>query len=71
MDLKKWNERFLRSDEKLEFKRKSLEAQILTTLENLENQIKSNDKLLGLIQKLLWLLLTFVLGMLASVLHLI
>ena len=38
----KWEERFLRSDEKLEFFRKSLEAQISATRENLELQINAN-----------------------------
>ncbi len=67
----KWEERFLRSDEKLEFFRKSLEIQIISNKENLETNIKAIDKQLSLMQKLLWLLLTLVLGMFAKVVHLI
>jgi hypothetical protein len=67
----KWEERFLRSDEKLEFFRKSLEIQIISNKENLETNIKAIDKQLSLMQRLLWLLLTLVLGMFAKVVHLI
>ncbi len=67
----KWEERFLRGDEKLEFFRKSLEIQIISNKENLETNIKAIDKQLSLMQKLLWLLLTLVLGMFAKVVHLI
>ena len=39
--------------------------------ENLETKIKANDKQLGLVQKLLWLVLTLVLGLFAKVIHLL
>jgi len=55
----KWEERFQRIDQKLDF-----------TRENLETQIKANDKQLSLIQKLLWLVLTLVLGLFAKAVHL-
>ena len=55
----KWEERFQRIDQKLDF-----------TRENLETQIKANDKQLSLVQKLLWLVLTLVLGLFAKAVHL-
>jgi hypothetical protein len=68
-------------DQKLDFTRKSLEMeissarknlemQISSTRENLETQIKANDKQLSLVQKLLWLVLTLVLGLFAKAVHL-
>jgi len=57
-------------DQKLEFTRKNLELQIASTRENLETQIKANDKKLSLVQKLLWLVLTLVLGLFAKAIHL-
>ncbi len=73
----KSEERFLRMDQKLEFTRKNLEMQIssthqqiASTRENLETQIKANDKQLNLVQKLLWLVLTLVLGLFAKAVHL-
>ena len=73
----KSEERFLRMDQKLEFTRKNLEIQIASTQqqiastrENLETQIKANDKQLSLVQKLLWLVLTLVLGLFAKAVHL-
>jgi hypothetical protein len=57
-------------DQKLEFTRKNLELQIASTRENLETQIKANDKQLSLVQKLLWLVLTLVLGLFAKAIHL-
>jgi hypothetical protein len=77
----KSEERFLRMDQKLEFirknleteiasTRKNLEMQISSTRENLETQIKANDKQLSLVQKLLWLVLTLVLGLFAKAVHL-
>ncbi len=47
-----------------------LEKQIASTRENLETQIKANDKQLSLVQKLLWLVLTLVLGLFAKAVHL-
>ena len=47
-----------------------LEKQISSTRENLETQIKANDKQLSLVQKLLWLVLTLVLGLFAKAIHL-
>jgi hypothetical protein len=77
----KWEERFRRLDQKLDFTRKhlelqiasareSLEMQIASTRENVEAQIKANDKQLALVQKLLWLVLTLVLGLFAKAIHL-
>ena len=84
----KWEVRFQRIDQKLEFTRKNLELQIASnretselqtsrlekqissTRENLETQIKANDKQLSLVQKLLWLVLTLVLGLFAKAVHL-
>ena len=73
----KWEERFQRIDQKLDFTRKNLEMQIASThhqiassRENLETQIKANDKQLSLVQKLLWLVLTLVLGLFAKAVHL-
>ena len=66
----KWEERFQRIDQKLDFNRKNLEMQISSTRENLETQIKANDKQLSLVQKLLWLVLTLVLGLFAKAVHL-
>jgi hypothetical protein len=64
------DERFQRMDQKLDFTRKHLELQIASTRENLETQIKANDKQLALVQKLLWLVLTLVLGLFAKAIHL-
>jgi dGTP triphosphohydrolase len=50
--------------------RENLEMQIGSTRENLETQIKANDKQLALVQKLLWLVLTLVLGLFAKAIHL-
>ena len=61
---------FEKMDQKLEFTRKNLELQIASTRENLETQIKANDKQLNLVQKLLWLVLTLVLGLFAKAIHL-
>ena len=47
-----------------------LEKQISSTRENLETQIKANDKQFSLVQKLLWLVLTLVLGLFAKAIHL-
>ena len=66
----KWEERFQRIDQKLDFTRKNLEMQISSTRENLETQIRANDKQLSLVQKLLWLVLTLVLGLFAKAIHL-
>jgi LPS O-antigen subunit length determinant protein (WzzB/FepE family) len=66
----KWEERFQRIDQKLDFTRKNLEMQIASSRENLETQIKANDKQLSLVQKLLWLVLTLVLGLFAKAVHL-
>jgi hypothetical protein len=77
----KLEERFFRMDQKLDFTRKNLEIeiastrknlemQIASTRENLETQIKANDKQLSLVQKLLWLVLTLVLGLFAKAVHL-
>ena len=77
----KWEERFQRMDQKLDFTRKhlelqlestrkNLEMQISSTRENVETQIKANDKQLALVQKLLWLVLTLVLGLFAKAIHL-
>jgi len=61
---------FERSDQKLDFTRKHLELQIASTRENLETQIKANDKQFALVQKLLWIVLTLVLGLFAKAIHL-
>jgi hypothetical protein len=61
---------FEKMDQKLDFTRKNLEMQITSTRENLETQIKANDKQLSLVQKLLWLVLTLVLGLFAKAIHL-
>ena len=68
---------FERIDQKLDFTRKNLEMQIASThhqiassRENLETQIKANDRQLSLVQKLLWLVLTLVLGLFAKAVHL-
>jgi lipopolysaccharide export LptBFGC system permease protein LptF len=73
-------------DQKLDFTRKSLELQISTTRENLElqinsnrenleNQIKANEKNMekqfSFQQKLLWAVLSVVLGLFAKAIHLI
>ena len=50
--------------------RKNLEMQIASNRENVETQIKANDKQLALVQKLLWLVLTLVLGLFAKAIHL-
>jgi hypothetical protein len=74
-------ERFQKMDQKLEVTRKNLEMEITSTRknlelqiassrENLETQIKANDKQLSLVQKLLWLVLTLVLGLFAKAVHL-
>jgi hypothetical protein len=76
------DERFQKMDQKLEFtrknlelqidsSRKNLEMQIASSRENLETQIKASDKQLGLVQKLLWLVLTLVLGLFAKAIHFI
>ncbi len=82
----KWEERFQKIDQKLDFTRKSLELQISTTRENLElqinsnrenleNQIKANEKNMekqfSFQQKLLWAVLSVVLGLFAKAIHLI
>ena len=75
------DERFQHMDQKLDFTRKhlelqiastrqNLEMQIASTRENVETQIKANDKQLALVQKLLWLVLTLVLGLFAKAIHL-
>ncbi len=60
----KWEERFLRMDQKIDF-----------TRENLENQIKANEKNMekqfSFQQKLLWAVLSVVLGLFAKAIHLI
>jgi len=61
---------FDKMDQKLDFTRKNLEMQISSTRENLETQIKANDKQLSLVQKLLWMVLTLVLGLFAKAIHL-
>ena len=68
---------FEKMDQKLDFTRKNLEMQIASThqqiastRENLETHIKANDKQLILVQKLLWLVLTLVLGLFAKAVHL-
>ena len=77
----KWEERFQRMDQKLDFTRKhlelqlestrkNLEMQISSTRENVETQIKASDKQLALVQKLLWIVLTLVLGLFAKAIHL-
>ena len=82
----KWEVRFQKMDQKLDFTRKSLELQISTTRENLElqinsnrenleNQIKANEKNMekqfSFQQKLLWAVLSVVLGLFAKAIHLI
>jgi len=64
------DERFQKADQKLDFTRKHLELQTVSTRENLETQIKANERQLGLVQKLLWLVLTLVLGLFAKAIHL-
>ncbi len=68
---------FEKMDQKIDFTRKNLEMQIASThhqiassRENLETQIKANDRQLSLVQKLLWLVLTLVLGLFAKAVHL-
>jgi hypothetical protein len=61
---------FEKMDQKIDFTRKNLEMQIASSRENLETQIKANDKQLSLVQKLLWLVLTLVLGLFAKAVHL-
>ena len=72
---------FERSDQKLDFTRKhlelqlestrkNLEMQISSTRENVETQIKASDKQFALVQKLLWIVLTLVLGLFAKAIHL-
>ena len=60
----KWEERFLRINQKIDF-----------TRENLENQIKANEKNMekqfSFQQKLLWAVLSVVLGLFAKAIHLI
>jgi hypothetical protein len=60
----KWEERFLRMNQKIDF-----------TRENLENQIKANEKNMekqfSFQQKLLWAVLSVVLGLFAKAIHLI
>ena len=63
-------ERFQKADQKLDFTRRQLEMQIAYTRENLETQIKSTDKQLALVQKILWIVLTLVLGLFAKAIHL-
>ena len=58
-------------ESQIEATRKQLEMQIASTRENLETQIKSNDKQLALVQKILWIVLTLVLGLFAKAIHLI
>ena len=71
----KWEERYQKMDQKLDFTRKSLELQITTTRENLELQINSNleilEKQFSFQQKLLWAVLSVVLGLFAKAIHLI
>ena len=57
-------------ESQIEATRKNLEVQITSTRENLETQIKSNDKQLALVQKILWIVLTLVLGLFAKAIHL-
>lgn len=61
-------------DQKMEFHRDNLEKQISSTRENLEIQIKANketmDKQFALQQKLLWGVLSVVLGLFAKAVHL-
>ena len=61
-------------DQKMEFHRENLEKQISSTRENLEIQIKANketmDKQFALQQKLLWGVLSVVLGLFAKAVHL-
>ena len=54
----------------LELQIASTHQQIASSRENLETQIKANDKQLSLVQKLLWLVLTLVLGLFAKAIHL-
>jgi len=54
----------------LEMQIASTHQQIASSRENLETQIKANDKQLSLVQKLLWLVLTLVLGLFAKAIHL-
>jgi prophage antirepressor-like protein len=60
----KWEERFLRMNQKIDF-----------TRDNLENQIKANEKNMekqfSFQQKLLWAVLSVVLGLFAKAIHLI
>ena len=57
--------------ENLELQIKKQEIQIVSTRENLETQIKAMDRQLALLQKILWLVLTLVLGLFAKAIHLI
>ena len=57
-------------ESQIEANRKNLELQIISNRENLETQIKSNDKQLALVQKILWIILTLVLGLFAKAIHL-
>jgi hypothetical protein len=54
----------------LELQIASTHQQIASSRENLETQIKANDKQLSLVQKLLWLVLTLVLGLFAKAIYL-
>ena len=71
----KWEERFQKMDQKLDFTCKFLELQISATRENLETQIKANEKNMekqfSFQQKLLWAVLSVVLGLFAKAIHLI
>ena len=51
--------------------RKNLEVQIASSRENLETQIKAIDRQLALVQKILWIVLTLVLGLFAKAVHLV
>ena len=62
---------FTSTRERLELHIKKPEIQIISTRENLETQIKAIDRQLALLQKILWIVLTLVLGLFAKAIHLI
>jgi hypothetical protein len=79
-------ERFQKLDQKLDFTRENLERQIVSNRESLERQIASNrenlenqikaleknmEKQFSFQQKLLWAVLSVVLGLFAKAIHLI
>jgi hypothetical protein len=68
-------ERFQSMDQKIDFTRKFIELQISATRENLKTQInaieKNMEKQFSFHEKLLWAVLSVVLGLFAKAIHLI